>query len=78
MFHVKYNEFTCGICKKTYLKKRTDEEAMKDAKAHPWNWIEPDDEFIEICEECLKGFKVWYYNLSDEEHNRMVSVIRNN
>lgn len=64
------NTFTCEACEKTYAKSMSDEESIKQDKGSPWLIENHPSGIAVLCEDCFEKFKVWFANLTEEDHQR--------
>ena len=62
------NEFTCEKCLQTFSKGWTDEEALKEYAIVPWN-VSGHEKGL-LCDDCFEAFKIWFANLTEEDHKR--------
>ena len=66
---MKNRKFTCQKCLQVFLKNRTEKEAKEEFMTAPWNI--PGDEIGLLCDECFNEFKIWFSQLSAEDHKRI-------
>lgn len=69
---VKDDEFKCQKCKKNFIKGWSDEDALKELENSPWNI--PEDEIGVLCDDCFKEFKIWFNNLTAQDHRRIKTL----
>lgn len=63
--------FICENCCNKFIKKNTDEEALKELEQSPW--FVPEEEVGCICDDCFPKFKKWFDALTPEDHKRIRS-----
>jgi transposase-like protein len=63
------SDYTCYVCKETFSRIRTDEEAL-DEGLYKWPECEVSDMEI-VCDDCYKAFTRWYGEQSAEEKRHM-------
>lgn len=53
------NTFTCDLCKETFVKGWTDEEAMEEHSEIFPESFKPKEEHACICDDCFNEFMAW-------------------
>lgn len=62
-------EVTCGNCSKKFTPAWSNDEAMKESR-ELFGEV-PEDQLVQICDDCFQDFKKWYDSLTPEEHEEL-------